>query len=433
MENELAINAGLKYEATVLHPLVLCLIIIACVFIFRVQRRYMIVYFIFLTLLIPMEQRIAVLGLNLYVLRILILLVWIRLIVSSEYKSIKLNKIDQSMIIFVIFSVMSYCFLWQTWGAFINRLGFAFNILGLYFLFRSYFVDFEDINFVINLLAVVSVIIAACMVIEQITGRNDFYIFGGVNEFIDFRKGRLRSQAAFATSITAGTFGATMMPLFLSLWRKKSNSKKIVLIGIFSSLIITISSFSSGPVITFISGVAAISMWHFRKHMRIFRWGIVILLVGLQIVMKAPVWALINRVGIVGGSSAWHRYYLLDNFINRFHEWWLIGTKDTSHWGYHMNDVVNQYVSIGVYGGIFTLIFFIIIIKRCFSVVGIKMRKMEKQSEIQFHLWCIGSSLFANVVAFFGITYFDQIMVIWYMLLAMISSIDRISYKSFYS
>ena len=37
-------------------------------------------------------------------------------------------------------------------------------------------------------------------------------------------------------------------------------------------------------------------------------------------------------------------------------------------------------------------------------------------------MWALGSALFANMVAFLGISYFDQTMVAWYGLLAMISA-----------
>ena len=43
--------------------------------------------------------------------------------------------------------------------------------------------------------------------------------------------------------------------------------------------------------------------------------------------MKAPVWALIQRIDIVGGSSGWHRYELIDQCIKHFSDWWLMGVK----------------------------------------------------------------------------------------------------------
>jgi hypothetical protein len=44
----------------------------------------------------------------------------------------------------------------------------------------------------------------------------------------------------------------------------------------------------------------------------------------------------------------------------------------------------------------------------------------EKDKKTALFLWALGSALFANVIAFLGISYFDQTMVGWYALLAMI-------------
>ena len=37
-------------------------------------------------------------------------------------------------------------------------------------------------------------------------------------------------------------------------------------------------------------------------------------------------------------------------------------------------------------------------------------------------MWFLGASLFANLVAFFGVNYFDQSRIAWFLLLAMIAA-----------
>ena len=88
--------------------------------------------------------------------------------------------------------------------------------------------------------------------------------------------------------------------------------------------------------------------------------------------MTAPVWALIARVKILGASSGYHRYHLLDQFIQRFDEWWMIGTTHTTQWGFETWDTTNTYVNLGVEGGLITLILFLSII--LYSFVNIKIR-----------------------------------------------------------
>ena len=49
-------------------------------------------------------------------------------------------------------------------------------------------------------------------------------------------------------------------------------------------------------------------------------------------------------------------------------------------------------------------------------------RKKAPDKKKRLFLWSLGASLFANVVAFFGISYWDQTQVVWYGLLAAISA-----------
>ena len=45
----------------------------------------------------------------------------------------------------------------------------------------------------------------------------------------------------------------------------------------------------------------------------------------MHVLMKQPVWHLLSRVDVAGGSTGWHRYHLVDKFIENWREWWLLG------------------------------------------------------------------------------------------------------------
>jgi len=137
-------------------------------------------------------------------------------------------------------------------------------------------------------------------------------------------------------------------------------------------------------------------------------------------VMKAPVWHLISRIDISGGSSSYHRFELVNQFILHFKDWWLLGVKYNGHWGWDMWDTANQYVNIGENSGLVPFILFLAVIVYGFKFVGAARKRATDSKEALF-LWALGSALFAHVVAFFGISYFDQTIVGWYALLASIS------------
>ncbi len=412
---------------TALHPIVVLIILIAGIWLIVTERRNVLVIFLFIGIFIPSTQRIMVAGLNFNILRIMILLGLIRLIMRSEIRLTRMNTIDHTIIIWGIYSIISYTLLRMDFAAFINRMGFLINSLGAYFLFRYYLRDLTDIDRLIRSLVIISVILAFFMLIEQVTAKNMFSVFG-LPENTPIRGDRLRSQGTFAHSITAGIFGATLMPLFVSLWW---NNKKLAIIGFIATFIITLTSSSSAPVIAYCAGIVGLFMWPYRRHMRIIRWGFLFSIITLHVIMKAPVWFLIGRVDIVEGSTGWHRAKLIDTFIRNFSDWWLIGTQYTYNWGYQMFDITNQYVAEGIYGGLLKLLFFIAIISLCLRSIGLMMKGCEG-SLMQKRLWTFGTSLFVHVVGFFGISYFDQISLVWYFLLAMISIQSSFYYAKIY-
>jgi CDP-diglyceride synthetase len=113
---------------------------------------------------------------------------------------------------------------------------------------------------------------------------------------------------------------------------------------------------------------------------------------------------------------------LVDQCIRHFGDWWLMGVKDTSAWGFEMWDTANQYVSTCENSGLLPFLLLIAILVYGFKYVGSARRAARKDKKTALFMWALGSALFANMVAFLGISYFDQTIVIWYTLLAMISA-----------
>ena len=159
-------------------------------------------------------------------------------------------------------------------------MGRAYNILGFYFAFRFFIRNRADVMRMIKVLAFVALPIAAVMLNEQMTGRNVLAIFGGVPELTAIREGYLRSQGPFSVYLTAGCFGATLLPLFLCLWLK-GGSRLIGVLGIVAGLTITVTSQTSTAISACLAAAIGIGMWPLRKKMRFVRRSIVLTLVAL--------------------------------------------------------------------------------------------------------------------------------------------------------
>jgi len=395
-----------------------------CFLLLSLPRKWALVPVIILICYMTMGERVIVVGLNFTMIRILTLVGWIRILIRGELKSVKLNPIDKTLIWFAISGMAIYVLQWQTFDAVKYEFGQVYNALGMYFLFRFLVRDMDDCLRVFKIAAVFIIPLAASMVVERMTGRNAFAEFGGVSPITGIRDGVLRCQGPFAHPVLAGTFGATLFPLFVGLWRSKGH-KLLSFLAILSSGAMVLTSGSSGPVGTLLAGLLALGCWPHRKHMSTIRSGILVAVVGLEIVMKAHVWFLMARVGVFSGSTGHHRAYLIDRALANFADWWLLGTRSTVAWDeyYNLFDITNQYLVYGADGGLITMLLFILVIVRCFGAVGLTVRALdEKSRELQFCVWALGAVLFSHVVTFLSVSYFDQNFVNWYLLLAMIST-----------
>jgi hypothetical protein len=364
-------------------------------------------------------------------LRVLIIFGWIRIFFRKEFNSLKLVDIDKVFICWVVSSVIVYFLLYQSASALINRLGHAYDALGLYFLIRSVLSEVDGRR-IIKVIAIIVMPLSIAMIWESCTQLNPLYFFGGVPQFSELRNGSVRCQGSFSHPILAGTFGATTLPLCLSLWWDERKGKIFSILGIVGCTIITVASQSSGPVSTYILAILAWCFWVFRKNMRIVRWVLFGLSTIIHLMMNAPVWYLYARLAGVIGGSGWHRSELIDQTIRHFDEWWLIGTKYTIHWmdapnpaNPDMVDITNWFVGQAVNGGLLTLILFILVIVTAFQRVGFKLKSkfLIGGSEEKF-LWGLGVSLFAHVLSFTSVAYFDQIIFFWFLILVSIASFE---------
>ena len=402
------------------------------------SRKYAPLPLILVGIAVTYGQIIYIAGLHFTILRIVILFGWSRVIIRREINEIGFNTIDKIFITWLLTHILVYIFREQTYAAFINRMGFAYNAAGIYFLFRIWIKDLSDYKIMIQFLALVSIILAGLLVLEYTTGRNIYSIYGGVIETSWNRLGRIRCQGPFRHAILAGTFGATSLPLFLSLYYLGA-SKILVALSCFAALMIVIMSSSSGPLFSIISVIIGISLWPFRNNMRLIRWGFLISIISLHMIMKAPVWYLISRVSSVIGGAGWHRSELINQAINNVGAWWLYGmsVSETAGWmPYNISiskeqaDITNRYISEGVNGGLVTLILFITSIYVCYKSIGNALKNNELTNDSKFVLWCMGVCIFSHLISFISVTYFDQMQIYWYMILASISSIACIIHKN---
>ena len=372
-------------------------------------------------------QRIAIFTLNFTLLRIMVVFGFTRLLTRGELRSFRWKFLDTTVITWALFGTVAYILLWGTGEAVKYRSGWLFDVAGMYFLFRALIRDWDDVDMLVAAFAVVSVPVALAFLVENQTSRNLFAFFGGVPEVTAIREGRLRCQGAFAHAILAGCFWAIVLPLIAArLWNQRK-SRTVTVIGIVASLTIIVLCASSTPASALLVAIPAALTVVLRAQLHYVRWGIVLVLTGLQIVMTHPVWYLFSKIDLVGGSTGWHRYWVMDIAIRNLGDWWLLGTTNALKWTTpgtaEFLDITNQYILEGIDGGLLAVGLFVAVIVVAFRGVGALWRSVASDRARLAMAWALGVALFVHVMNFFGVSYFGQIIMLWYMTLAIIGSL----------
>lgn len=407
-------------------PVGAVMMMLAIVMMFALPRKYVVVPVLLAVFLIPRGEVVVVGGSHFPPARIialfgLIRIAWLQHGPRRSWWAGGFNSIDKAMVVCILAHTIAFILLWREMAAVTNQVGYLLGELGIYFVLRALIAEREDIYRVLKVFAIVAALNALGMIYEHLRVQNLFgVLIGGVDPVPLIREGKIRSQGAFGHSILAGVCGAILLPLFVLLWTH-GRAKVLSVVGVCSSLIMVLTSASSTPLMAIFGIIVGIFCWPVRKNMRLLRWALTLTLLALHLIMKAPVWFLIARVDMVGGSASFDRANLIDVFIRHFWDWWLVGTRDIGSWGWSMWDLSDYYVSQGESGGLVAIVFFIAAIKRSFSRLG-KTRRLATTRKDEWFTWLFGISLFANVLAFIGVSYWDQTEVAWFALLAMIST-----------
>ncbi|MFT7077317.1 MAG: hypothetical protein ACJA0P_003340 [Planctomycetota bacterium] len=393
------------FNQTTVHPIGLAVLGILALATCLVHRRYVLLPLLALACVVPQGQRIVIASLDFNFVRLLLLVGIARVVAFGEWTHIRPKPLDRIVVAWTLIGAIGYILQVGDVSAIVYRLGLGFDILGMYFMCRVAFRDWRDVDIAVSGFAIMACFSFFFFMIEKSTGRNPFSIMGGVPEFTGMREGKLRAQGPFVHAILAGCFWALLLPMVASKVLSKRRSQRIL--GIFGSLAIlsiVLCCASSTPLIVLgCNGLGAL-IYRFRRHMRLIRWVTGVGLVSLHLYMKQPVWHLIARIDVVGGSTGWHRYKLIQSAIDNFDEWWLCGIPSTAHWGYFMFDVTNQYVLEGVRAGVVAVVAFVWVLVYAFKNVGETWPGVSRNGYLSLLSWSLGVSVFSHVNVFLAVS-----------------------------
>jgi hypothetical protein len=381
-------------------------------------------------------QQLDVAGFNLYALRFIELAGFCRVMLRGEFSFQQLNRIDRALL--WLYGCSTLVFLLRSSEGVANQLGAAVDAFLCYFTFRGLMAGIEDFRAFLRALVMLLVPYTLLVLIEGLTGKNPLAFVGGITGGSHWmRHGFPRCFGSFRQPDTLGMFAASFLPLFVGLARDAGERKRAVF-GIGLCLILALASNSGGAASGTLVGMVCWFFWRFRTKMRTVRWGIVAMLVLLALVMKAPIWYIFSKASAITGGDGWYRSYLIDVAYQHLGLWWLAGMPLTDTRGWMPTgltatggaDITNQYLNFGLVGGVGAILLLVVLLKRAFGELGLAMERIRSDSvnatsENEYLLWGLGAMLTVHVVNWFGIVYFDQMYVVWFLQLAAVSTLSE--------
>lgn len=373
-------------------------------------------------------QVIQIGPLNFQLFRALLAFGVVRVVLRGERNEGRLNDIDKMVIAWGAWVFLASFFHEFAPGSGpVFALGAVYNVALPYLLMRIWCRNERELEIMVGAIALLLMPVAIAMWIEKNALHNPFAIFGGVLETPMIREGRVRASGPFAHPILAGTVGATCLPLMAAIWKSR---RSLATLGIAACVAMVLASASSGPLMSLIFGILALYMWRFRSVTRLAMPVLVVAYILLSLAMSRPPYYILNYIDLTGGSTGWHRAYLIESFLAHFQEWLAFGTDRTKHWMPYANgptpehtDITNFYISFAIVGGLPALWLVLAMLWRAFTWVGLAAgTRTGVTSPTGFVAWCLGSALFAHAATSFSVAYFDQSVIFFWAVMSMISS-----------
>ena len=397
-------------------------------------RRWALVGMLGGVLYLTEQQAIDVLGLNVTAIRLLeVMRYWPRHGAKGVSMS-NFNGMDRALLLFYGYTTL--VFLTRSDVGQAEMVGSLVDAMFCYFTFRGLIKNIDELKWFLRVFVIVLGPYVALLSVEMLTRANPFGLLGARTWNFELRSGRIRCMGSFRHPALLGTLGASLLPLYIGLVLTKGNRIR-ALGGISLCLGVVVLSNSGGPLSGAAMGVVGWLFWIARTKMFIVRRFLVGTFVFLALVMKAPIWYLPARVSLLSGGGGWHRSYLLDMAFQNLGLWWFAGMDmdQTKEWFVYAldatgaADITNNYLAFGFKAGLLAIALLIMLLIRAFRALGqglaVVRHTVPTPMETECLLWGLGCALLIHIVTWFGITYFDQIYVVWFMHLAAISGISQ--------
>jgi len=314
-----------------------------------------------------------------------------------------------------------------------NRGGFLTDTLFAYLVARLCITDREGLTTILKWIGFLLVPLAILGVIETFTGWQPYWPLLQLCPWrpdvhpVEPRSGLFRAIGPFGHPIMFGCCFAMFLPL-ISYLRHEQNHWRL-LAYIISAIIIIgcLSSMSSGSWGMLMVTIFCMAMEKRKRWVKRLLKFFILSCFGIEIISNRHFYHVIFSYANPVGGAWWHRARLIDCAIMHFDEWWLAGYggKDPG-WGGYLGmthtDVTNQFILHGIEYGLLGMIALCIVLAIGFRNI-ISTYKRTADPRLKSLCWFLGCMLFSIIVSWLSVSYFGQMINLFYSMLGAVGSI----------
>jgi hypothetical protein len=416
-----------------MNPLGVFLLVTCIIVVVSAPRHIAVLGMMAAAIFIPENQQLQIAGVNLFAMRFVELAGFIRVYSKQEFTYADINGFDRLFLF--LFAYTMVVFLLRSNEEQAYRIGATADAYLCYFAFRGLIRTVGEFKQFLRRFVYLLGLFLVPLTIETLTARNPFEALGNFDPGDYFRHGRQRAFGSFQHPSLVGTLGASFVPLYIA-YAFNKRDRKIAYLGIGLCLGIIWAANSGAPISCVMFGVVGWMFWKVRMSMRVVRRTIVVIIIVLDLGMKSSIWYLPAHLSDFTGGDGYHRSYLMDVAYQQLGKWAFAGMslKETTDWfpthlATGVADMTNEYVSFGLTAGLLSMLLFIAIFVKAFSNLGKAMAAVRASrgtpTEAEFYLWGLGVMLLIHAANLLSIRYYDQTYVMWYMQLALISTLSQ--------
>ncbi|OHB61003.1 MAG: hypothetical protein A2167_01155 [Planctomycetes bacterium RBG_13_46_10] len=354
------------------------------------------------------------------------------------------NRLDTWVAISMVIYVVMFCITRPLLPAIENRGGFLIDTWFTYIVTRLILTDSKDLIKFIKVVALILIPLALFGVIEAVTHWQPFLPLKRfrpwkpvvIGERVEIETGMIgrwgfsRATGPFSHSILFGLCFTMFLPLIWVLRRERDQWGKLAYPFSAITVIGALSSMSSGPWVTAMAVGFLLMMERYKHWVKQGLVVLAVLCVLAEFASNRPLYhVIISHANPVGGAG-WQRAKLIDCAIEDFGKWWLkgYGGQDPG-WGRRTGmghtDLNNEFIMAGVEYGILGLAALLAVYTAAVKAT-IRSHKLFASPQLKSWAWSIGVSIIATAIASFGVSFFGNTKMIFYLIIGIAGSLNNL-------